>query len=179
MSLLKKKPAQKNQQRVFQSPMPVGAQGTPSLATESVVQTIRTGQVLLDRVQRICRRYGLTLSTANALAIIDGAETLLSPCVIQERLLVTSGAVTQILDALEQRKLIRRVANPHDRRSVLIEITSEGQQLRRESEPYLNRRDQVWMQALAIDEQAQLVGLLQKVYAHLEATPEDEVDVNY
>lgn len=141
---------------------------TQSTATACVVHTIRTGQALLERVQKVCRQYGLTLSIANVLAIIDGADEPLAPCTIQKRLLVTGGAVTQMLDALEQRNLIRRVANPNDRRSVLIEITAEGQRLRRESEPELNRRDEVWMAGLEPDEQAQLVVLLDKVYAHLE-----------
>ena len=141
---------------------------TQSTATACVVQTIQTGQSLLERVQKVCRQYGVTLSIANVLAIVDGADEPLAPCDIQKRLFVTGGAVTQMLDALQQRNLIRRVANPHDRRSVLVEITAEGRRLRQEFEPELNRRDEVWMAGLQPEEQAQLAALLHKVYSHLE-----------
>lgn len=146
----------------------------PTLATACVVQTIQTGQALLERVQQVCRQFGLTLSTANALAIIDGAAEPLSPCEIQQRLLVSGGAVTQILDALEQHGLVQRVANPNDRRSKLIEITPAGHALREESEPYLNRQDVLWMAALQPEEQIQLASMLAKVYAHLTESKSDQ-----
>lgn len=145
-----------------------------SPATYGVIRTIQTGEMLLERVQQVCRHYGLTLSTANALAIVDGAGESLSPGVIGSRLLVTGGAVTQILDALEQRGLVRRVPNPYDRRSILIEITEAGRRLRRQYEPHLNRRDAVWMGGLNSEEQEQLAALLEKVQAHLQNHPVSE-----
>jgi DNA-binding MarR family transcriptional regulator len=37
-----------------------------------------------------------------------------------------SGAMTRLLDRMEGKKLIRRVANPEDRRSYLVELTPES-----------------------------------------------------
>lgn len=37
-----------------------------------------------------------------------------------------SGAMTRLLDRMESKKLIRRVANPEDRRSYLVELTPES-----------------------------------------------------
>jgi len=37
-----------------------------------------------------------------------------------------SGAMTRLLDRIEQKGLIRRVANPEDRRSYIIELTAES-----------------------------------------------------
>lgn len=37
-----------------------------------------------------------------------------------------SGAMTRLLDRIEHKGLIRRVANPQDRRSYLIELTEQG-----------------------------------------------------
>lgn len=42
-----------------------------------------------------------------------------------ERLLLTSGAVTMLVDRLERLDLVRRRPNPDDRRSALIELASE------------------------------------------------------
>lgn len=147
---------------------------TGKRSTDCVVNLIRTGEMVLERVQAVCHLHNLTLSTANALAIVDGAAEPLSPQKIGERLVVTSGAVTQILDALEKRSLIRRVANPHDRRSVLIEVTPEGQRLRARTEPYLNQKDEVWMAGLSTEEQETLVILLEKVQLHLQQHPDTE-----
>ncbi|MBC8162216.1 MAG: MarR family transcriptional regulator [Roseiflexaceae bacterium] len=137
------------------------------LATTCVVETIRTGQSLFDRVQRVCQHFGLTLSTANALAIIDGAGEPLSPHKIRERLLVTGGAVTQLLDVLERRELVRRIPHPTDRRSVLLEITEQGRRLRELSQPYLKQCDVEWMSGLTVEEQTTLVALLAKVQLHM------------
>lgn len=137
------------------------------LPTVCVAETIRTGQVLLDRVQRICQHYGLTLSTANVLAIIDGAHAPVSPQYIRERLLITGGAVTQLLDTLEQRQLVRRIPHPTDRRSVLIESTEQGKSLRATSQPYLKQCDTEWIASLTTDEQHLLIALLRKVQQHV------------
>jgi DNA-binding MarR family transcriptional regulator len=39
---------------------------------------------------------------------------------------ITSGAMTNRLDRLEALGLVRRVADPHDRRTVLVELTAAG-----------------------------------------------------
>ena len=43
---------------------------------------------------------------------------------------VTSQAMVQIVDYLERRNYVRRVADPHDRRAKLIQITERGQSMR-------------------------------------------------
>jgi DNA-binding MarR family transcriptional regulator len=40
-----------------------------------------------------------------------------------------SGAMTRLLDRLEKKGLVRRVANPEDRRSFLVELTPESRAL--------------------------------------------------
>ena len=42
---------------------------------------------------------------------------------------LTRGAVTQLLDKLEQEGLVQRKAHPVSRRSLLIEVTAKGQTL--------------------------------------------------
>lgn len=146
--------------------------GTRSQATACVSGVLRTGDLLLERVSATLRRYGLTLSMANALTILEGTDGPLPPHAISERLLVSRGAVTQIIDALEKRGLVRRIAHPRDRRSLLVEMTAEGRSLRREVEPVLTRRDEVWMGGLCAEERDAFLRLLEKTQAHLERTPE-------
>jgi len=46
--------------------------------------------------------------------------------IIAERLGLTSGSVTALLDRLERRGLVRRLPDPQDRRGVLVEATAQG-----------------------------------------------------
>jgi DNA-binding MarR family transcriptional regulator len=137
------------------------------LATVGVTTLLRVGQMLQDRVQTVCQEYGLTLSTANVLAIIDGAGEPLAPQVICDRLLVTSGAVTQLIDVLEKRELVTRIKNPEDRRSVLVQITEKGQMLRQACESALHVKDLMWLNPLEPSELTSLITMLKKVEQHI------------
>lgn len=57
-----------------------------------------------------------------------GAPYRLSPTQLYQSLLVTSGAMTNRLNRLEQQGLIERVAAPEDKRSLLVGLTAHGQQ---------------------------------------------------
>jgi DNA-binding MarR family transcriptional regulator len=61
-------------------------------------------------------------------AIADG-ET--SPTALGHLLAVTPANMTQLLDRLELRGLIRRSRNPGDRRATVLALTAEGRQLQR------------------------------------------------
>lgn len=54
-----------------------------------------------------------------------------------------SGAMTRLLDRMEKKELVRRVANPEDRRSYLVELTAESKakfpQAKRRVEAVLRR----------------------------------------
>ena len=62
-----------------------------------------------------------------ALAVLEGAGTPLSPTTIAERLLVTTASVTSLLDTLEKRGFVARSPDPDDRRKLLVSLTGEGQ----------------------------------------------------
>lgn len=71
----------------------------------------------------------LSLSGWQALAVIEGAGKPLPPKVIGERLLLTSGSITSLLDTLERRGFVRREPHPDDRRKLLVNITDEARKL--------------------------------------------------
>lgn len=56
----------------------------------------------------------------------SGAPYQLAPTELFSALMVTSGTMTHRLHQLEGKGLIRRVANPHDARSLLVELTDAG-----------------------------------------------------
>ncbi len=83
---------------------------------------------------------------------------------IAERVLITTGSVTSLLDGLEKRGLIRRLPHPHDRRKLLIDITPAAQTILDELLPSLHARERdVIASALSTNEQRQLLRLTAKV----------------
>ncbi len=48
---------------------------------------------------------------------------------LREAMMITSGAMTTRIDRLEGRGLVRRVAEPADRRVVLVTLTDEGRRM--------------------------------------------------
>src|SRR5438874_1735159 len=67
--------------------------------------------------------HRLSGTAKQALAILDGAGEPLEPGVIADRLIITSGSTTSLLDTLEKAGLVRRTRHPEDRRKVLVDIT--------------------------------------------------------
>jgi DNA-binding MarR family transcriptional regulator len=115
--------------------------------------------------------YQLSPSGRQILAVVEGAGEPLEPSVIAERLLITTGSVTSLLDNLEKRELIRRLPHPRDRRKLLIDITPTAQTIVDELLPSLHARERdVMAAALSANEQRELLRLIAKVqHAALDA----------
>jgi DNA-binding MarR family transcriptional regulator len=79
-------------------------------------------------LQRDRLRTALSQATGLALADLDALEHLeadgpLTQRQLGDRLLLTSGAVTMLVDRLERAGLVERRPHPHDRRAVLVELS--------------------------------------------------------
>ena len=105
--------------------------------------------------------------------LLLAGETPVSPSDLSSRLMVTTGAMTNVLDRLEQRGLLRRVRNPADRRSVIVEATEAGSALWHVAVNELGEQEAQVVRTLAREEQEQLNALLRKLLA---ALPGDEGD---
>ena len=118
-----------------------------------------------------------------ALAVIEGAGEPLEPGLIAERLLITSGSMTSMLDTLEKRGLVVRKPHPADRRKLLVDITDDGRAVVDRLLPSLHQRERVVIEAaLSPGEQGTLLELLAKVQlaaqaeaAHLVVRPAPRV----
>jgi DNA-binding MarR family transcriptional regulator len=76
---------------------------------------------------------------------------------------LSSGAMTNRLDQLEQRGLIRRLRDPDDRRGVLVEPTEAGAELWQGAIGVQASKEALVKEALDADERAQLNTLLRRV----------------
>lgn len=101
--------------------------GASASAAECSANLVRTANRFLAEADRRRRTVtDLSATASQVLAVIDGAGPL-APGVIAERLLITTGTITSLLDTLERRDLVRRGPHPEDRRKILVTITPEGQ----------------------------------------------------
>lgn len=142
--------------------------GADALATECAVNLLRTESLFSTAIGALLRRYGLSIATFNVLMILEGAGEPLCPWQIGERLLVTRGTVTGLLDSLEKQDLIRRSVHPDDRRMLQIEATPKARALLDELLPEHFPAEAELMAGLSTHEKQTLVRLLGKLQVHLE-----------
>ena len=83
-------------------------------------QSIRLRRCLIPPLERC----GLLLTDYQALGLC--VEHVTSPTEIAQRLGVTAAGATEIIDRLEGKRLLRRLAHPTDRRATRVEITPSG-----------------------------------------------------
>lgn len=141
--------------------------GADPLSTEVVINLLRTDSIVNAELTRLFRQHGLSTATFNVLMILDGAATPLCPFEIGERLLVTRGTVTGLLDSLERQALIRRTAHPEDRRMLQIALTPKGKSLLKRVLPEHFPNEAAMMSVLSEREKQTLVRLLGKLQDHL------------
>lgn len=91
----------------------------------------RLSKYLNRSVATVFRRHGLHDGEFDLLATLyrSGQSEGLTPNALRRAAVLSSGAMTNRLDRLESAGLIQRVANPQDRRSLLIRLSEKGQTL--------------------------------------------------
>jgi len=82
--------------------------------------------------------------------------------------MLSSAGVTSRIDRLERRGFVRRLADPDDRRGVIIELTDEGREVVDEAVAAIAISDRQLLDRLDPQDVEQLEGLLRKLLALLE-----------
>ncbi len=137
---------------------------------------------VLSRVTRLARhldrqrsvvfgRHDLETWTFDVLSALRRADPphQLSPGQLVAQTLVSSGTMTNRLDHLEQRGLVRRRPDPNDARSVRVQLTTAGRRRVDGALRDLVQRENAILGALDATERATLAGLLRRVVAPFDA----------
>jgi DNA-binding MarR family transcriptional regulator len=145
----------------------------PRLDTSPVAVVARIGRasVLLDRgLNENFSRFGLNRTSWDALAALRrvGPPYRRSPTELYRSLMRTSGGMTHLVDRLEQAGLVERVADPDDRRGLLVGLTRRGRALVGRVGPSHLDTERGMLAALTKREQAELARLLKKLLIGLE-----------
>jgi DNA-binding MarR family transcriptional regulator len=104
--------------------------GDPSVMV-AVTNLMRVQQILQYAVDDALRPLGLTFARYEALMLLHFSQHGRLPMsVMGRRLQLHPTSVTNIVDRLEADALTRRSRPPTDRRTVLVEITPDGERVR-------------------------------------------------
>jgi DNA-binding MarR family transcriptional regulator len=120
---------------------------------------------------RLHAQFATTLPRFDVLAALDAAGTELTMGALSARLMVTSGNVTGLINAMERDGLVLRQPHPADRRSTLIGMTDTGRRLFARMAPAHAQWIEQAMAGLDRREVEQLWQLL----GHLKASVRDSV----
>jgi len=101
---------------------------------DAVASQLQRFGLARDRMRAaLARRAGIAETDLDALEHLE-ADGPLTQRALGERLSITSGAVTMLIDRLEAAGWVRRGPHPTDRRYVLLELTEQAE---REAPPGL------------------------------------------
>jgi DNA-binding MarR family transcriptional regulator len=132
------------------------------LATEAVMNTIATADLLFDRIARLLRPLKVSAAGGLVLGILRDHGPM-SPSELGERLIVTRATVTGLVDSLERRGFASRASNPADRRSLIVEITPAGLTVLQELRIVIHRNERDFMAGLSDDEVLAYIELLHRI----------------
>ena len=84
--------------------------------------------VVNRKLEVLLRQYKLSVSKFNILLVLkfQGGDAGLSQKAVSDKLIVSDGNITGILDRMEKEKLVLRTQHPKDRRINLVRITLKG-----------------------------------------------------
>jgi DNA-binding MarR family transcriptional regulator len=102
------------------------------LETEGIIERIHRLERVVDRaMQETLDAFDLSHGEWKVLAHLRraGPPYRGKPGKLAKRLDLSSGAMTNRLDNMETRGLVRRLDDPADRRGVIVELTDEGRKL--------------------------------------------------
>jgi DNA-binding MarR family transcriptional regulator len=136
---------------------------------------------IVDRIQGLRRRiHALTEETLREHGFGEGEWRVLnslrlagapyrrSAGQLSKRAELSTGAMTNRLDRLEQAGLVRRLPDPDDRRGVLVELTKAGHEAWEKALGAQAAKESLLAAALTKDEQRQLNALLRRMMREFE-----------
>ena len=125
----------------------------------------------LDRLtERTVGIFGINTGEFRLLLLIhrQAPGTRLSAGALAERLNLSSSAMTNRLDRLEERGLVARERDPDDRRSVLVSITPRGEDVVGQAVDQQAKKESEFLGALKPEEQRRLNTLLRSLILEIE-----------
>ncbi len=124
-----------------------------------VFSLLKVSEMVDERLNAALEPHGLSLAKFGVLqTLVDSGPLPLG--VLSERLGCVKSNVTQLVDRLEADDLVRRMADPQDRRTKLATITDEGLRSYTVGRHALEEAQRVVLAKVSASERSHLAGLL-------------------
>jgi MarR family transcriptional regulator, multiple antibiotic resistance protein MarR len=143
------------------------ADAPPSTAAQpGIIRLINRLRVeLVDAMDRELAEYDITAPQFIVLASL-ATEDPVSPANICKTISYDPGAMTRMIDRLEQKGLVKRIPNPTDRRATQLALTAAGKALFPQLMAAKERVAAQFLRGFARDEVRQLEGFLHRMIAN-------------
>ena len=139
-------------------------QGIDVDAIEAFLLLIRASYNTTATFDVCFSHYGLSEGRFGVMMLLrTSSEGTLAPSELAERLNVTRGTITGLLDGLERTGLVVRQANAEDRRMLTVCLTQKGRELLERVIPEHFQRIMRVMAVLSHEERIQLAEMLRKI----------------
>ncbi|HIK42608.1 MarR family winged helix-turn-helix transcriptional regulator [Thermoleptolyngbya sp. M55_K2018_002] len=136
-----------------------------------VGRVLRIARLLEKHRETVLAAYGLNVWSFDVLATLrrQGPPYQLKPTDLYSLLMLSSGAVTNRIDRLEQDGIVARLRDPGDRRGVIVQLTDKGIRLSDQVMPVLFEKEQAILAQFATEQECEtLVRLLRQFLVSLE-----------
>jgi DNA-binding MarR family transcriptional regulator len=134
------------------------------LSVEPLLHLLRTSDGLYVSLNQSLSQVGLSTAKIKMLMLLyKNLQSGLSPSVIAEKIGVTRGTITGLLDGLERDGRIERITSKDDRRMLVIKLTESGLNLIYEVLPKHFLYMSNLMSQLSLEDKQNLSILLQKI----------------
>jgi DNA-binding MarR family transcriptional regulator len=139
------------------------------LETEAIVNRIsRLAKRLKHTFEETLAEFDLTWADWKILGALTRKDKPRSAGKLAEIVELSSGAMTNRLDRLEEAGLVRRLRDPDDRRGVLVELTAKGRRAYRDSSGAEAEKEALIASSLTKREKEQLNALLRRLMIEFE-----------
>jgi DNA-binding MarR family transcriptional regulator len=132
------------------------------IATEAVMNTVRTADLLFDRIGRLLRPLDVSSAGGLVLGLLRDHGPM-TPSELGDGLIVTRATVTGLLDSLERRGYVRRVPHATDRRRLVVELTPEGMATLQQVRTIIHAQESAWMASFSDEELRRYIAFLHRI----------------
>ncbi len=143
-------------------------QEAPGLNVSALAVTgriLRIARLLEKHRETVLAPYGLTVWSFDVVATLrrQGSPYQLKPTDLYDLLMLSSGAMTNRIDRLEQEGIVVRLRDGSDRRSISVQLTPKGIALTDTIMPVLFAAEQQFLEQFTPNESADFVQLLRRL----------------
>lgn len=126
---------------------------------------LRLADIFMAQMDQNMARFGVRYSQYAIVGTLRavGKPYRMSPSELQERLMITSGGLSNLLKKVEAQGYIRRLDDPADGRGVIVELTLEGFELSHETMAAQANLERALVAALPPEDQLLLANLLRRL----------------